>query len=119
MIHRNADRLLQLVNQILDFRKIEQSEGKLTLTLVEVVSYVENICRSFQLLANNKIRLNFTSSVSQLLMEFDVDKLGKIVNNLLSNAYKFTPHHGSVTVSLSVVKELMIDGSAKDVLRFR
>ena len=119
MIHRNADRLLQLVNQILDFRKIEQSEGKLTLTLVEVVSYVENICRSFQLLANNKIRLNFTSSVSQLLMEFDVDKLGKIVNNLLSNAYKFTPDHGSVTVSLSVVKELVINGSAKDVLQIQ
>lgn len=119
MIHRNADRLLHLVNQILDFRKIEQSEGKLTLTLVEVVSYVENICRSFQLLANNKIRLNFTSSVSQLLMEFDVDKLGKIVNNLLSNAYKFTPDHGSVTVSLSVVKELVINGSAKDVLQIQ
>lgn len=119
MIHRNADRLLQLVNQILDFRKIEQSEGKLTLTLVEVVSYVENICRSFQLLANNKIRLNFTSSVSQLLMEFDVDKLGKIVNNLLSNAYKFTPDHGSVTVSLSVVKNLIINGSAKDVLQIQ
>ena len=88
-------------------------------TLVEVVSYVENICRSFQLLANNKIRLNFTSSVSQLLMEFDVDKLGKIVNNLLSNAYKFTPDHGSVTVSLSVVKELVINGSAKDVLQIQ
>ena len=119
MIHRNADRLLQLVNQILDFRKIEQSEGKLTLTLVEVVSYVENICHSFQLLANNKIRLNFTSSVSQLLMEFDVDKLGKIVNNLLSNAYKFTPDNGCVTVSLSVVKGLVINGSAKDVLQIQ
>lgn len=119
MIHRNADRLLHLVNQILDFRKIEQSEGKLTLTLVEVVSYVENICRSFQLLANNKIRLNFTSSMSQLLMEIDVDKLGKIVNNLLSNAYKFTPDHGSVTVSLSVVKNLIINGTAKDVLQIQ
>lgn len=119
MIHRNADRLLHLVNQILDFRKIEQSEGKLTLTLVEVVSYVENICRSFQLLANNKIRLNFTSSMSQLLMEIDVDKLGKIVNNLLSNAYKFTPDHGCVTVSLSVVKSLIINGTAKDVLQIQ
>lgn len=119
MIHRNADRLLHLVNQIIDFRKIEQSEGKLTLTLVEVVSYVENICRSFQLLANNKIRLNFTSSMSQLLMEIDVDKLGKIVNNLLSNAYKFTPDHGCVTVSLSVVKSLIINGIAKDVLQIQ
>lgn len=80
---------------------------------------MENICRSFQLLANNKIRLNFTSSVSQLLMEFDVDKLGKIVNNLLSNAYKFTPDHGSVTVSLSVVKSLIINDSAKDVLQIQ
>ena len=119
LIHRNAERLLNLVNQILDFRKIEQNSGKLTLTQVEVVSFMENICRSFQVLGNNKIQLVFTSTFKKLVMSFDVDKVGKIINNLLSNAYKFTPDGGSVSVSLDIVKEVKIKGIAKDVLRIK
>lgn len=119
LIHRNAERLLNLVNQILDFRKIEQNSGKLTLTQVEVVSYVENICRSFQLLGNAKIKLVFISSAKELLMKFDVDKVGKIINNLLSNAYKFTPDDGTVTVSLDVLRNVKIKGISKDVLRLK
>ena len=119
LIHRNAERLLNLVNQILDFRKIEQNSGKLTLTQVEVVSFMENICRSFQVLGNNKIQLVFTSTFKKLVMSFDVDKVGKIINNLLSNSYKFTPDGGSVSVSLDIVKEVKIKGIAKDVLRIK
>lgn len=119
LIHRNAEKLLNLVNQILDFRKIEQNSGKLTLTQVEVVEFVENICRSFQLLGNAKIQLIFESTFKKLIMAFDVDKVGKIINNLLSNAYKFTPDGGSVTVSLDVVKDVKIRGIAKDVLRLK
>lgn len=119
LIHRNAEKLLNLVNQILDFRKIEQNSGKLTLTQVEVVEFVENICRSFQLLGNSKIQLLFESTFSKLVMAFDVDKVGKIINNLLSNSYKFTPDGGSVTVSLDVVKDVKIKGIAKDVLRLK
>lgn len=119
LIHRNAEKLLNLVNQILDFRKIEQNSGKLTLTQVEVVEYVENICRSFQLLGNAKIQLIFESTFKKLIMAFDVDKVGKIINNLLSNSYKFTPDGGSVTVSLDVVKDVKIKGIAKDVLRLK
>ena len=119
LIHRNAEKLLNLVNQILDFRKIEQNRGKLTLTQVEVVEFVENICRSFQLLGNAKIQLVFEATFKKLVMAFDVDKVGKIINNLLSNAYKFTPDGGSVTVSLDVVKDVKIKGIAKDVLRLK
>ena len=119
LIHRNAEKLLNLVNQILDFRKIEQNRGKLTLIQVEVVDFVENICRSFQLLGNAKIQLVFESTFKKLVMAFDVDKVGKIINNLLSNAYKFTPDGGSITVSLDVVKDVKIKGVAKDVLRLK
>ena len=119
MIHRNAERLLNLVNQILDFRKIEQNRGKLTLTQVEVVSFVENICHSFQVLGNNKIQLSFTSTFEKLHMSFDVDKVGKILNNLLSNAYKFTPEGGSVMVTLDRVEQVKINGVAKDMLRMK
>lgn len=116
LVHRNALRLLNMVNQILDFRKIEQNRSKLNLNTVEAVSFIENICSIFQSLGNSKIQLNFESSVSSLIMVFDEDKVGKIINNLLSNAYKFTPDKGSVTVRLSVVKEQKIKGVLKDVL---
>lgn len=119
MIHRNAQKLLNLVNQILDFRKIEQERGKLTLTQVNAVDFIENICRSFQLLGNAKIKLIFTSTFKQLMMSVDVDKVGKIVNNLLSNAYKFTPDDGSVTVSLDVVRGMRIRAVDRDVLRIK
>ena len=119
LIHRNATRLLKLVNQILDFRKIEQDREKLNLAKADVVSYVENICTSFKLLGNNKITLIFESKIPKYVMTFDVDKVGKIVNNLLSNAYKFTPDNGSVTVSLDIVKDQRIKGKIKDVLRIR
>ena len=102
MIHRNATRLLNLVNQILDFRKIDQNKEKLTLSHIDIVSFVDNICTSFRTLANSKVTLAFESTVPSLQMSFDADKVGKIVNNLLSNAYKFTPDGGFITVSLSV-----------------
>ncbi len=102
MIHRNATRLLNLVNQILDFRKIDQNKEKLTLSHIDIVSFVDNICTSFRTLANSKVTLAFDSTVPSLQMSFDADKVGKIVNNLLSNAYKFTPDGGFITVSLSI-----------------
>lgn len=119
MIHRNATKLLALVNQILDFRKLEQSRAKLTLSQVEIVSYIENICASFQLLGNNKIKLVFTAAMEKMPMVVDVDKIGKLVNNLLSNAYKFTPDGGSITVSLDVLHDQYLKGTKKDVLRIK
>lgn len=117
LIHRNATKLLALVNQILDFRKIEQSHGKLNLSQIEIVSYIENICTSFQLLGNSKITLVFTSALEKIHASVDADKIGKLVNNLLSNAYKFTPDGGRVTVSLDVKREQEVNGNQKDVLR--
>lgn len=102
LIQRNAQRLLGLVNQILDFRKMEQKQGKLTLEKVDIVAFVQNICHTFQQLVNNHTRLEFHSSVPKLLMDFDVDKVGKIMNNLLSNAYKFTPDGGQISVDLTI-----------------
>lgn len=105
MIHRNALRLLHLVNQLLDFRKNEMAGLHLNLSEGDVVSYVGNICHSFLMLSDKKgIRLTFFSAVDALQMAFDEDKLGKIVMNLLSNAFKFTPDGGQVNVSLEVLE---------------
>ena len=105
LVHRNATRLLNLVNQLLDFRKFDQSKEKLSLSHTEMVSFIDNICASFRILANNKVDLEFKSDVPTFDTEVDADKVGKIVNNLLSNAYKFTPDGGKITVSLSKKEE--------------
>ena len=117
MIHRNATRLLNLVNQILDFRKIDQNKEKLTLSRIDIVSFVDNICTSFRTLANSKVTLAFDSTMPSLQMSFDADKVGKIVNNLLSNAYKFTPDGGFITVSLSVAFRQRVGDKDSDMLR--
>ena len=117
LIHRNATRLLNLVNQILDFRKFDQNKEKLSLARMDIVSFVDNICNSFRILANNKVNLSFESFTSKLIMTFDADKVGKIVNNLLSNAYKFTPDGGSITVRLSVASGVEVKDHTHDMLR--
>ncbi len=117
MIHRNATRLLNLVNQILDFRKIDQNKEKLILTRTDIVSFVDNICVSFRTLANAKVTLSFESTIPKLQMSFDPDKVGKIVNNLLSNAYKFTPDGGFITVSLSIALRQRVNDKDSDMLR--
>ena len=117
LIHRNATRLLNLVNQILDFRKFDQNKEKLSLARMDIVSFVDNICNSFRILANNKVNLSFESYTSKLIMTFDADKVGKIVNNLLSNAYKFTPDGGSITVRLSVALGVEVKDHTHDMLR--
>lgn len=78
----------------------------LSLSEGDVVAYVRNICSSFLMLSEKKnVHLTFFSAVDYLNMAFDEDKLGKVVMNLLSNAFKFTPEGGRVDVSIDVLKE--------------
>ncbi len=106
LMHRNALRLLTLVNQLLDFRKNEVAGLHLSLSEGDVVAYVRNICSSFLMLSEKKnVHLTFFSAIDHLNMAFDEDKVGKIVMNLLSNAFKFTPEGGRVDVSIDVLKE--------------
>ena len=106
LMHRNALRLLYLVNQLLDFRKNEMAGLHLDLSEGDIVPYIRNICNSFLMLSDKKdVRLTFYSAVDSLIMSFDEDKVGKIIMNLLSNAFKFTPSGGRVDVSLEVLKD--------------
>lgn len=105
LMHRNALRLLNLVNQLLDFRKNEMAGLHLSLSEGDIVAYVHNICSSFLILSEKKnVHLTFFTAVESLNMAFDEDKVGKIVMNLLSNAFKFTPDGGRVDVSLEILK---------------
>jgi signal transduction histidine kinase/ligand-binding sensor domain-containing protein/CheY-like chemotaxis protein len=102
MIRRNARRLLHLVNQLLDFRKMEVNELKLHLRESDVMKFVREISLSFVDLAERKnISFTYNADRQSLITSFDHDKLERILFNLLSNAFKFTPENGSVSVTVN------------------
>ena len=101
-IHRNALRLLRLVNLLLDLQKIEKNEMKLRAGLGDVVAFIKDITYTFSELAEQKkIALSFVSFADKLDVLFDPDKLDKVLFNLLSNALKFTPRGGKIEVKIS------------------
>jgi signal transduction histidine kinase/DNA-binding response OmpR family regulator len=104
LIQRNARRLLNLVNQLLDFRRMEVQEVKLNASEGDIIGFIHEAANSFNDLSEKKnIRFSFSSSVESLESVFDKDKLEKILFNLLSNAFKFTPDSGSVMVNTDVI----------------
>jgi signal transduction histidine kinase/ligand-binding sensor domain-containing protein/DNA-binding response OmpR family regulator len=107
LIQRNAKRLLNLVNQLLDFRKLEIQELKLNPSEGDIIRFIEETVFSFSDLSEKKdIKLSFETSLSSHETLFDQDKIEKILFNLLSNAFKFTPDHGAVTVSVNLEHNL-------------
>ena len=103
LIHRNAKRLLTLVNQLLDFRKMEANQHQLSLASGDLISFINEIAESFSDLTNERnIKMEINANKESFLTLFDRDKVEKIFFNLFSNAIKFTPSHGNVTVSIDV-----------------
>ena len=110
IVQRNAYGLLELVNQLLDFRKLDVQKDTLNISVGDVVAFVKDICYSFTELANKKsINFSFSTSVSELRTEFDPEKMKKIVTNLLSNAFKFTPNNGKIDVNIGLVQQINDD----------
>ncbi|HEY5326437.1 MAG TPA: hybrid sensor histidine kinase/response regulator transcription factor, partial [Mucilaginibacter sp.] len=106
VIKRNARRLLNLVNQLLDFRKMEGQELRLNLSRGDLVAFIRDAANSFQDISERKkIRFEFQSEVESLRARFDSDKVERIVFNLLSNAFKFTGAGGLVSVNLSLIHQ--------------
>jgi signal transduction histidine kinase/ligand-binding sensor domain-containing protein/DNA-binding response OmpR family regulator len=106
LIQRNGKRLMKLVNQLLDFKKLEVHDIKFNPSKGDVVSFAKETALSFSDLSEKKnIRLEFHSSVDYLEALFDQDKLEKILFNLLSNAFKFTLERGVVSVNLELIRE--------------
>lgn len=101
LIHRNTLRLLRLVNEIMDFRKIETGRMKLRVTKNDLVSFVHDVFFSFNDLARrNRITFLFMCEQSEIIGWFDRDKLEKILFNIITNAFKFTPPGGEIIISV-------------------
>ncbi len=106
IIQRNSQKLLRLINQILDLAKLDS--GKLQLSLIhgDVVRYLRYITESLTSLAHSKgLELIFYQEVEELFMDFDEDKIQGILSNLLSNAIKFTPAKGKIFVHVNRINQ--------------
>lgn len=104
-IYTHSLNLKTMVDQLLDFRRLEITGEKLNLTYGNLVDFIKQFEEQFGKLAQEKfVTFTVTFEMEDLFMHFDNDKLYKIFNNLLSNAFKFTPAGGSVSVHGSVVK---------------
>jgi signal transduction histidine kinase/ligand-binding sensor domain-containing protein/DNA-binding response OmpR family regulator len=99
LVKRNADQLLKLINQLLDFRKLEAGKQAVHYAKSDLVLFIQTIVESFQSMAlEREIKLAYQSNIEHLNTWYDNDKIQKIVNNLLSNALKFTNPGDSVSV---------------------
>lgn len=102
-IRQNAERLLRLINQIMDMRKIDNHMMKVNLSMGDLAAFCEEIFDSFREHARERrIGYTFTSHPFCINMLFDRDKVEKMIYNLLSNAFKFTPDGGCISLEIDM-----------------
>ncbi|MFT3751574.1 MAG: two-component regulator propeller domain-containing protein [Paludibacter sp.] len=103
MIEKNASQMLQLVNQILDFRKIQNGKMVLHVSQLDLNSLIDSFHKEFSVLAEeNEISFTFHLSDQDILLWADKEKLEIVIRNLLSNAFKFTQAGGSIFVTTTL-----------------
>jgi len=104
VMHRNAKRLQELINQLLEISKLESGEIDLKVSKGDLNAFIKILANSFTSLATTK-NIEYQVNIAQTDQDtwFDKDKLEKIINNLLSNAFKFTPENNKITFSASFI----------------
>lgn len=101
MVKRGTTRLLRLVNELMEFRKINTGNARLSLQQCDIIQIVRNVYDDFRTLAEQKrLNLSFTPFDKQFIATFDKNKVETIVYNLLSNAIKYTPNKGDVKICI-------------------
>jgi len=105
VMQRNADRLLDLINQLLDLSKIESGKLSLNISRTDIIPVIKGLAMSFHSIAEQKdISLDLDVHPDVLEMNYDRAKFETILTNLLSNAFKFTDEHGKISVFSTIVK---------------
>ncbi|SCD19134.1 two-component sensor kinase signaling systems [Proteiniphilum saccharofermentans] len=103
---KNTDRLTRIINQLLDFQKIESDKTQLNVSNKDIVSFTSTVKSLFDELAETRnIHYSFTSNKPSAQLWFDADKMEKILVNLLSNAFKFTHDNGTIAVDMHCYNE--------------
>lgn len=102
MVHRNTDRMLRLINQILDFRKIQSEKMKMVVEVIHVADVLEEIRMSFLHVSDDKkIRLQIKDNSHNAHLCVDKDKFEKIFFNLTSNAFKFSHDEDQIDIIIN------------------
>jgi len=100
-IYRNTNVLLRLINQLMDFRKYEQGKMKIEANETNIVLFVKDVSKAFEMVADEKnIQFKFNTTSESIKLWFDPDKLEKIIYNLLSNAFKYTDNGGEISINI-------------------
>ncbi|WP_432713296.1 hybrid sensor histidine kinase/response regulator transcription factor [Pedobacter sp.] len=100
-VKRNSDRLLRLISELLDFRKIETGNATLQVAEHELVAFCRTIFDAYGSLAEIKhIDYSFSSTAPQIMLYFDLSQMEKVFYNILSNAFKYTPEGGKISFSI-------------------
>ncbi|MBU2946174.1 two-component regulator propeller domain-containing protein [Zobellia uliginosa] len=117
IMYKNTNYLLKLVNQLLDFRKIDQGKMHLVVRNSNIVDFIKEVGQPFQFLAHKQnVDFNISATEDAIISWFDHDALEKVMNNLLSNAFKYTPDGGHITIEISVGKKASSDDIPKNVV---
>ncbi len=106
IVHLNAMRLMKLVSQLIDFRKAETGNIKLRASETNITDFTEEVCMSFAELADiNKLKFKKSLNIKDNIVWLDHDKFEIILNNLISNAFKFAGEKGEITVKFTETKD--------------
>jgi signal transduction histidine kinase/DNA-binding response OmpR family regulator len=109
IINRNAQRILRLINQLMDIRKIDKGQMALRFSEHDVIGLIENICGDFeQQIGMKSIKFEFRHEMEKLNLWVDPNYFDKIIVNILSNAMKFTPDGGNITIDVRVTDKAEI-----------
>ena len=105
-MEKSTNRMVRLIDQLLEFRKMQNNKLALSLDNTDVIAFIYEIFLSFNDTSESKnMDFQFNSSVDSCKMFIDKEKLDKIVYNLLSNAFKYTPSKGKVSLIVTVDNE--------------
>ncbi|RZL65514.1 MAG: response regulator, partial [Pedobacter sp.] len=109
LVHKNANRILKMVNELLDFRKIDFNKMKLQIAKVDMVKTVKDIVQSFGDIATKKhIDLRVKSNTKSILVPLDIQLFDKVLYNILANAFKFTQDYGFIYVQVNQIKDELV-----------
>ena len=118
VIQRNTLRLMNLINQFLDLSRMDAGVVKLNISKGDLFDYIHGIVNAYRFISDQKnIEYNFISASDSYIGYFDADKIEKILYNLLSNAFKFTPAGGKIEVKIELLSEEPDREKAPDTLR--
>lgn len=110
LIKNNTDRLLSLINQFLDFRRVDHGKLKLNPIHTDIVSFSKNVFNCFEEHAKHRsFNFNFISDIPNLKMDFDPDKLDKVLVNMLSNAFKYSSDNSTITIKIQSNKKHVLE----------